>query len=214
MRSSALGSLAATAVVLAMGLAAYAAVTAGFAALTADGVRRAQLERAPRALPALALVDEHGRDLSLGRYGAASPYATFVTLIYVQCQSICRGSISGQSWLQHAIESRGLRHRLRLLTLSFDPLNDTPAVMAAHARRVDADPDLWRFATVRDPADLPALLKTFGIVVLPDGMGGYSHNAALFLLDTHGRLSKAYDIDRPDLALADYLARGAGGRGG
>ena len=100
---------------------------------------------------------------------------------------------------------------MRLLTLSFDPANDTPQVMHDYARRVGADPDLWQFATVRSSADLPALLKTFDIIVLPDGLGGYSHNAALFLIDERGRLSRAYDIDRPDLAMADYLARSKDG---
>lgn len=38
-------------------------------------------------------------------------------------------------------------------------------------------------------------------------MGGYSHNAALFLVEEDGRLSRAYDVDRRDVALADYLRR-------
>ncbi|MDN5843302.1 MAG: SCO family protein, partial [Alcaligenaceae bacterium] len=121
--------------------------------------------------------------------------------------TICRRRMSGLSWMQLAIQSRGLEDRVRLLTLSFDPANDTPQVMAEHARRFGADPQLWTFATVRDHADLDGLLKLFDIVVLPDGLGGYAHNAALFLIDEKGWLSRAYDIDRPDLALADYLAR-------
>lgn len=194
-------------VILILGLAAFAAVTSGFAAVTADGVRRIQLKREPRSLPSLPLLDAQGRSLSLENYGSPAPMVTFVTMVYLQCQSICRTSVSGQSWMQHAIQSRGLENKVRLLTLSFDPANDTPQVMRDYARRVGADPALWQFATVQNPRDLPALLKTFDIIVLPDGLGGYSHNAALFLIDHHGRLSRAYDIDRPDLALADYLAQ-------
>ncbi len=205
--SSALSSLAATAAILVMGLAAFAAVTSGFAALTSDGIRRIQLQREPRALPSLMLVDERSQELSLASYGTPSPKVTFVTLIYVQCQSICRSSVAGQSWLQYAIQAKGLQNKVRLLTLSFDPVNDTPELMATHARRMNADPAIWRFATVRNPADLPSLLKTFDTIVLPDGLGGYSHNAALFLINQNGQLSRAYDIDRPDIALADYLAR-------
>ncbi len=131
--------------------------------------------------------------------------ATFVTLVYVQCQSICLTSAAGQSWLQAEIRARGLADHVRLLTLSFDPGRDTPEVLAAHAKRLAADPQSWRFATVRDTADLKRLLDVFGVIVLPDGLGGYIHNAALFLVDQDGRLSRAYDIDRPDIALADYL---------
>ena len=94
---------------------------------------------------------------------------------------------------------------MRLLTLSFDPVRDQPAVLRAYARTLRADPALWTFATVADPARLRSLLDAFGIVVLPDGLGGYSHNAALFLVDGRGRLAAAYDVERPDLALADVL---------
>lgn len=207
MASSAVRSLVATAAVVLMGIGTFAALTSGFKAVTSDGVRRIQLQQKPRALPDLALVDERGQALSLASYGTPSPIVTFVTLIYVQCQSICRTSVSGQSWLQHAIQNRGLQDKVRLLTLSFDPVNDSPEIMANHARRINANANLWRFATVHDPVELPALLKTFDIIVLPDGLGGYSHNAALFLVNQDGRLSRAYDIDRPDLALADYLAQ-------
>jgi len=198
-------ALALAAVLLAAG-AAFAAVTAGFSAVTSDGIRRVQLRQSPRDLPALALVDAQGREFPLADYGRGGGRLTiFVSLVYLKCQSVCRTTVAGQSWLQHAIASRGLQDRLRLLTLSFDPYNDTPAVMRGYAGRMGAQPASWRFATVRDPADLQGMLDLFGIVVLPDGMGGYVHNAALFMIDETGRLARAYDIDRPDLALADYL---------
>jgi Uncharacterized protein SCO1/SenC/PrrC, involved in biogenesis of respiratory and photosynthetic systems len=200
-------TLVAAALVACGALGAFAAVTHGFAAVTSDGVRRADLASTPRALPAIDLLDATGQPLSLQDYGRPGRQATFVTLVYVRCQSICLTSAAGQSWLQGEIQARGLADRIRLLTLSFDPANDTPAVLAEHARRLSADPALWRFATVRDPADLKRMLAPFDIVVLPDGLGGYSHNAALFLVDEAGRLSRAYDIERPDIALADHLRR-------
>ncbi|AHG64599.1 SCO family protein [Advenella mimigardefordensis] len=208
-RSEARSAIAFVIVVL-LGLAAFAAVTAGFAAVTSDGVRRVQLQHNPRTLPDLPLVDSRGTPSSLRDYGKASEKVTFVTLVYLQCQSICRTSIAGQSWMQHAIYARGLQDQVRLLTLSFDPLNDSPQVMAEHAKRMGVNADLWRFATVRNQADLNRMLALFNIIVLPDGLGDYSHNAALFLIDEQGRLARAYDIDRPDLALADYLANSKG----
>jgi protein SCO1/2 len=198
-------TLAAIFAVLALGLLAIGGVTRGFAAVTADGVRRIDLERAPRALPALPIIDQAGKTLSLSDYGRASGYTTFVTLVYTSCDTICRTSASGLAFLQQEIRSRGLDNRVRLLTLSFDPFNDTPAVMAKYARSLGADSSLWRTATVAQTSDLQAMLGLFDIVVIPDGLGGYSHNAALFRIDENGKLIRAYDIDRPDLALADYL---------
>lgn len=202
-------SLAALLAVIALAGAAFAWVTEGFSAVTSDGVRRANLARLPRTLPGIDLVDAVGQTLSLQDYGAAGK-ATFVTLQYIRCQSVCLTSAAGQSWLQGELQARHLQNRVQLLTLSFDPHNDTPQLLAQHARRLQAEHGLWRFATVRDAHDLPRLLGLFDLVVLPDGLGGFSHNAALFLISEEGLLSKAYDIDRPDIALADYLRTSAG----
>ena len=197
-------SMLAAVAIATLALVCFAWVTHGFAAITSDGVRRADIAHTPRALPDLGLVDAAGQPLSLGDYGRASDAVTFVTLVYVRCQTVCLTSASGQSWLQAEIQARQLQGRVRLLTLSFDP-SDTPDVLAQYARRLDAQSALWRFAGVREAGDLPALLRLFGIVVLPDGLGGYAHNAALFLIDQRGRLVRAYDVDRPDIALADVL---------
>src|SRR5262249_49421588 len=121
------------------------------------------------------------------------------------CETICRLSSGGQSYLQNEIRSRGLTSRVRLLTISFDPRRDTPEALAEYAHRLRADADLWTIATVARSSDLQAMLAAFGVVVLPDQVGGFSHNAALFLVDSRGKLAYAYDVNRPDDALADLL---------
>jgi protein SCO1/2 len=186
--------------------AAFAHVTRGFRAVTADGVRRIDLARSPRALPAISMIRSNGQAFQLSDIGKQGSHATLVTLVYTRCMTICRVGASGQAYLQQEILARGLENQVKLLTLSFDPANDTPQALSAYARRMRADTKLWEFATVTDVADLGSLLKLFEIVVLPDGLGGYSHNAALFLVDRQGRVSRAYDIDRPDAVLADLLA--------
>ncbi|MDW3688787.1 SCO family protein [Cupriavidus sp. CV2] len=200
------------ALVLVLAGAAVFATTRGLRTVSADGARRLDLARAPRELPALALLDQAGRQHAFGgpiAQGKSTDRSelpvTLVTFVYTQCMAICRTSASGQAWLQQQLRERRLQDRVRLLTLSFDPARDTPAALLAYARTLRADPAIWTFATVAEPARLRGLLDAFGIVVLPDGLGGYSHNAALFLVDAQGRLAAAYDVERPDLALADVL---------
>lgn len=195
------------ALVLVLAGAAVFATTRGLRTVSADGARRLDLARAPRELPALALVDQAGRKHAFGgpmARGSDRP-VTLVAFVYTQCMAICRTSASGQAWLQAQLRERRLQDHVRLLTISFDPARDTPAALRAYARTLGADPVLWTFATVAEPARLRGLLDAFGVVVLPDGLGGYSHNAALFLVDAQGRLAAAYDVERPDLALADVL---------
>lgn len=198
------GTLVATALVSALALSAFAHVTRGFRVVTSDGARQYDLARAPVALPEIELADASGRRFHLGEPGSAQQQ-TLVTFLYTHCLTVCRSSASGQAYLQAELIARGLAGRYRLLAISFDPGRDTPDVLSAYGRKQGADPAVWRMATVADAADLPALLKTFGIVVLPDGRGDYVHNAAHFLIDAQGRLARAYDIDRPDAVLADIV---------
>ncbi len=192
-------------VIVAAACAAFADVTSGFNAITADGVRRVDLARAPRPLPDTLMLDSAGRLFRLSDVGAATGKVTLVALIYTHCETICRSSAGGQSYLQNEIRARGLADRVHLLTISFDPGRDTPDVLDDYVRRQRADPALWTVATVERRSDLGALLAAFGVVVLPDEWGGYSHNAALFRVDRSGRLAYAYDVNDPEAALADLL---------
>ncbi len=195
--------LIATALMLLIAVAAFAQVTRGFQAVTTDSARRIDLAHNPRLLPPIMLLDSANSTVSLS--DATQGQVTLITFVYTSCVTVCRTSASGQAYLQSEIRKRGLEQQVKLLTLSFDPAHDKPAILTAYARKLDADPKIWRFATVADASDLGALLKLFNIVVLPDALGGYSHNAALFMSDNHGHLVRAYDVDRPDLALADLL---------
>ncbi|MDP3668653.1 MAG: SCO family protein [Telluria sp.] len=199
------GAAIALVLVALAGLAGFSFLTRGFHAITSDGVRRIDLEHAPRALSAIRLVDSRGASFSLAAIGGNAGRVTLITLGYTTCLAICRTTLSGQAYLQQELRARQLDDRVRLLTISFDPSRDTPAALREYGSKMKADPQRWTFATVADPADLPRLLKLFDIVVLPDGLGGFVHNGAIFMADPDGRLVRAYDIDRPDQALADLL---------
>ncbi|WP_230625697.1 SCO family protein [Cupriavidus necator] len=200
------GTIVALLAVIVLGIAAYWATTAGFSAVTSDGLRRIEIARAPRDLPPVQLVDQDGSTFSLSALDRGGRQLTLVLWVYIECQTVCRSTLAEFSYLQQQLKARGLDDQVRLLTLSFDPRRDTQAVLAAAARRMQANAPDWRFATVTDPADIKAALREFGIVVLPDGLGGYSHNTALFLVDASGHLVRAYDVARPDLVLAEIAS--------
>src|SRR5690606_3082949 len=109
------------------------------------------------------------------------------------------------------------RAPVRLLSISFDPARDDVATLARYASSMNARADTWRFATVADARHLEPLLRRFPVVVIPDGLGGFEHNAALLVVDRRGRLVRIFDYDRIDDALgfARAIAEGgADGRGG
>ena len=97
-------------------------------------------------------------------------------------------------------------------------MNDDVAALREWATRHGADGQRWRVARPRDPPRTAALLSAFGVVAVPDGLGGYEHNAAIHLLDDAGRLVRISDIEAPQafiaaLTEAEMRAASACGRG-
>ncbi len=186
--------------VLVASIATLGVATHGFAALTSDRARQLDLQASPRPLPAIPLVDSQGRVVDLKQRLADRQY-TVVALVYTQCTSLCLLTTSSEAYLQHKLRAAGLEGNVGLLTISFDPARDTPDALAQYTRRVKAHSDQWTVSTVADVADLDELLASFGVVVLPEANGEFTHNGALFLVDRHGRLFDALPPDAADLAL-------------
>ncbi|SDD97862.1 protein SCO1/2 [Cupriavidus sp. YR651] len=200
---------------LLLALLAYAAgvwLTMDFRVWTSEGARRLAVVRSPIAAPEVTVrspgIDARTLPTLLGARGGA----TIVDFIYTRCMTVC--SVQSGTFRRLQVALRLDRENggpdVQLLSISIDPKHDTLDVLHAYGRRLQADPTVWRFAAPVQLAGLQALLDRYGVVVIPDGLGGYEHNAALLILDRAGRLVHIYDYDRAHdaLALARYLAAG------
>jgi protein SCO1/2 len=92
-----------------------------------------------------------------------------------------------------------------LLSISFDPQNDDREALQLYGDRYGAKTPRWRIATLADDPGLAALKQSFGVVVIPDGLGGFIHNSAVYLVDAQGRLARILDPDSPPQLFADAL---------
>lgn len=202
-------TLAGLALVCVVGTAAIWHATLGFAVISTEEGRRLAIERQPLAAPLVAI---HAPQAStLPGLLAAERRVAIVNFIYSSCNAVCSAQGAAFQRLQEQIVQRGLHRRVRLLSISFDP-RDTPAVLAAYARRQHADPQLWRMVSVDDGGDRQRLLDAFGVVVLPAPMDEFQHNAALHLIDQSGRLVRILDYDAPERALDQAALLANGGR--
>jgi protein SCO1/2 len=196
----------ACALVFAAGLIAFDQLTWGFTAFTSEAARQQAVQAQPVAVPAMGGHDQTGHAMQI----ASDPYAAagetgrvaIVDFVYTRCTTLCSALGASYQRLQAQIIQAGLQDRVRLLTISFDPEHDTPAAIAAYATRMQADPKVWTVLTLDRTVDLPVLLKTFGVVVIPAPLEQFQHNAALHIVDGRGRLVRIMDINALQAALA------------
>lgn len=202
--------VATTLVMLILAVASVGWATAGFEALTAEGARQVAVDRAPVALPSARLTFADGSEQTLAAYLEATDGATIINFIFTRCTGAC--AMMGNEFLElnRKILERGAQGKVRLLTISFDPTHDDAAVLASYAARFGANPSVWRFATIRDQAELERLLGALGLVVIPDGAGGFQHNSAFHIAVPSGELVAIVDSARPSHALSRAL--GVAGR--
>jgi protein SCO1/2 len=188
------GFIPLVALIIVAGLAALDWGTDGFRVLTSEGARRLDIERAPRPVPDVALVDQSGAGFSLRDYRGK---LLLVEFIYTSCPTIC--GVLGDDF-RRILDTLGRDHAsqdVALLSISFDPAHDGPAELRLYGERFGAAAPRWRIAVPRTAAGLTALLKSFGVVVIPDQFGGFVHNAAIYLVDRRGRLVRILDAEAP-----------------
>jgi protein SCO1/2 len=86
------------------------------------------------------------------------------------------------------------------LTISFDPENDTPEVLDNYRSYFEADGETWRMTRIPDQQELNNLLDEFGVIVIPEDNGHFTHNSAFYLVDPDGYLTDVMDYTLVDEA--------------
>lgn len=189
-----LRTLLASTLLLALGGAVLTVATDGFHAFTSETARRLAVRRDPPPVPAVLLETQSGARLDLaelrGRW-------VLVDFIYTRCLTWCLALGGEFAQLQDQLAAPLADGRLVLLSISFDPVHDTPAELAAYQQRFRGRGHGWIVARPTSEDGLRQLLRTFGVTVVPDGMGGYVHNAAIQVVDPQGRLVLILDAGNP-----------------
>jgi len=185
-----LKTIAACLVVGSVGTAALWAATESGRALTSEGARRVKALEQPTLVPDVVLTDRHDQPLHLRR-GDGS--ITLVEFIYTTCPLICQSAGAAFLQLQGLLQETGLAQDIRLLSVTFDLERDGPAALEVYERVHQADGSQWRIVRP-SPQDLESLLQAFGVVVLPDPVLGFEHNAAIHVV-SNGRLIGIFDLE-------------------
>ena len=158
------------------------------------------------------LLDSSGAPISL--HDLYDDKTIVLSFIYTSCPDVngCPLATFVLSQVQKRLTSAPQRMaNVRMVTVSFDPANDTPTVMAdygRHFKRTDID---WRFLTTASEDSLAPILDNYDQSVIrdrgPDGkaLTTMSHILRVYLIDANKRIRNIYSPSylHPDLLYAD-----------
>jgi protein SCO1/2 len=163
-------------------------------------------------VPDAAFIDQANVRRSISEWKGS---LTLVTFIYTSCPlpTFCPLMDQNFATIQRAVaDDTPLRGHVKLISISIDPAHDTPAVLADHARKLQADPAVWTFLT-GDQATTDRFAGRFGVsIVRADGPEGITHQLRTALVDRDGKIRKIYSGNdwTPGAVLADLRAALAG----
>jgi protein SCO1/2 len=137
-------------------------------------------------VPDFTMTTQEGRSLKLSELRGKVVALTF---IYTRCPlpDFCPRmdrKFAALGDLATAVPSRA--EHIRLLSVSFDPEHDTPAILEKHARLQGARPPLWTFA-VAQHLELNKVARQLGLTYGPM-RGEIVHNLTVAVIGPDGRL--------------------------
>lgn len=158
------------------------------------------------ALPEYHFIDQNGKAFSTKDFAGQAlainflftrcPYPTF-------CPLMANNFEAAQKKLLASADAPTNWH---LLTISFDPDYDTPAVLKHYAASHDANPEHWTFATGQ-LVDIRAIAEQFGLTFWRDESGGLNHNLRTAIIDASGRVQKVFGGNewKPDELISEII---------
>jgi protein SCO1/2 len=150
-------------------------------------------------------VNQDGKPVTLEDFRGQ---ALIVTFIYTSCPmpTFCPLMDKHFMSLQDRLKKDGNLLKAHLLTVSFDPVVDTPAVLKAHGDKLGADPRLWTFLT-GDRDDVDQWASRFGVSIsrAMNEPKDITHNLRTAIIDRQGNLVQIYTGNEwtPEQVLAD-----------
>jgi protein SCO1/2 len=163
-----------------------------------------ELLKPGEAVPDGAFVDQDNRKRRFSDFKGSPVVMTF---IYTKCPlpTFCPLMDRHFASLQTSLPSNGLA-AVRLVTVSFDPITDTPAVLKAHAKQLNADLARWTFLT-GDRDEIDRFAARFGVSIsrAMNDARDITHNLRTAIVDADGRILKVYTGNdwSPEQVLAD-----------
>jgi protein SCO1/2 len=158
---------------------------------------------AGQPVPDFALTDQTGQRVSLSQFAGK---VVAVTFFYTSCPlpNYCFLLSNNFGQLQKRFQD-ALGKDLVFLSISINPVHDTPEVLAEYGKTWNADPESWHFLT-GSLSDVKTVSRRFGVNYWPEH-GMLTHTLHTVVIDRQGRL--AANLEGNEFSaeqLGDFLA--------
>ncbi|UJL47599.1 SCO family protein [Virgibacillus sp. NKC19-16] len=173
--------------------------TDGFSAYTAESARTNGLIEERPEFPEVTLEDSNER---VYPFSAFEDKYVMLTFIYTACTDVCLELEMNLAEVYNQIPTEYIGEDIVFLSISFDPIRDDPETLTKYRNYFNSDGETWRMARINDQEELDDLLDAFGVIVIPDGNGHFTHNSAFYLVDPSGTLVDVMDYTKIDEAAA------------
>lgn len=184
-------------IVLLFGCVLFFIGTDGFSAYTAETARVNQLVEEKPKFPDVTLEDSKGQKYSMSEF---EDKYVLVTFMYTSCKTICLQLENNMAQVYNLVPKKYIGKEINFLSISFDPDRDDPATLDTYKEPFGADGKTWRMARISNKTELDSVIKKFGVIVIPDDSGNFTHNAAFYLVDKSGHLVEVMDFTKVDEA--------------
>ena len=164
-----------------------------------------ELLKPGEAVPNTVFIDQ---DNKIRDFASFRKSVVLITFIYTSCPmpDFCPLMDRNFKTIQARLDADPALKNVRLVSVSFDPVTDTPRVLKMHAGALGADPKRWTFLT-GDRDEIDKFAMRFGVSISRDmkDPANIAHNLRTAIVDGQGLLVKSYTGNewKPDQIMVD-----------
>ena len=158
-----------------------------------------------RRAPGFTLQNADGREVSLEDFRGKVVVLHF---IYASCLDVCPLHAERIAEVQAMVNRTPMREMVQFVTVTTDPVNDTPELLRAYGPAHGLDPANWVFLTSgpRRPEATRELVERFGHKFTVIEGGAQVHSVVTHVIDREGRWrANFHGLDFEPINLVSYL---------
>jgi protein SCO1/2 len=155
-----------------------------------------------QALPAFTLTNQSGHVI---RAEDLRGRAAIISFLFTNCHDTCPVVTARLVQAQADVRTAGLSSTIRFVSITVDPISDTPDVLRKYAERFRADTTNWDFLT-GEPEEVGQVVRAMKVFTTNDRRVG--HSDLVLFVNTRGEVEKrATGIDLQPPYILEWVRR-------